>query len=156
MQSNYGGRLKAIVHLLSAPFRLAIFAGASIIVTLMLTIISGTVLLFPLELNPTAEPLRVAGMALIGIMTGLLLTSMPFLGSRPSGLLGGILGFSASACSFCAPIWVYALGLGGALGFLSDWSPAIILLSMALLLFSIWKVFDPVCMVMKNGKNVQN
>ncbi len=53
------------------------------------------------------------------------------------GALGGLMGTLASACPVCQPIWLFWLGFGSASAFLADWSPYILLASLALLSFSV-------------------
>ncbi|MBI5225293.1 hypothetical protein HY989_05475 [Candidatus Micrarchaeota archaeon] len=143
-------------NLLSNRFRLATFIISCAFALALFAIVSGTILLTPLELNPTIEPIRLGLMVLISLATGLVLTSFLVSKANPSNFAGSVLGFFTTACAYCVPLWIYALGLGGAFGFLSDLSPLVAAISLALLSYSLWNIFDPECKVIQHGKSIQN
>ena len=156
MLNKIAGRIDMIKILLSDKFRLAAFILSLAFSLAIFSVVSGTLLLFPLELNPTIEPIRLGLMILISLATGLLITSLLVYKANPANFAGSAIGLFTTACAFCAPLWIYALGLGGAFGFLSDLSIPIAIISLALLSYSLWNVFDPECKVNYHGKSIQN
>ncbi|MEK6954403.1 MAG: hypothetical protein AABX01_05315 [Candidatus Micrarchaeota archaeon] len=117
-------------------------------------LMSGTFLLSLMQFNESAEMPFVALQVLIALLAAIQLSIMLNFGGKKGDLAGGFVALFASACPVCVPLWIYALGLGGSLAFLSDFSLAMGLFAVALLAYSLWRCLDPQCKVIKYEKSV--
>lgn len=61
-----------------------------------------------------------------------------------AGVGGGVIGIFASACAVCQPAWLVWLGLGSVTAFLVDYSIYIVIVSIAVMLYSIHSAFKSV------------
>jgi len=133
-----------IRDLFSSGSSIARFIGLFLVITLLYFVLTGIVLINPIDVNPSLKALNVgltiiiSGLtALIGIITWDRMTLQSSLNDSKKGLIGSAVGLFASACPVCQPIWLLWLGLGPASAFLVEYSTLISLMGIGLLLFAI-------------------
>src|SRR3989344_7263225 len=145
MRSKIQDRLDLLKGMF-ANKRFATIAGGLFILLLgIYFIISGTFVLSLMQFNQTADGAIVAMQIVIAILAALQIAIMLNFGGRKRDMAGGIVASFASACPYCVPLWVYALGLGSSLAFLEDFSLGIGVIAAALLAYSLWRCLDPEC-----------
>lgn len=74
--------------------------------------------------------------------------------NKSTPLVGVLPAFFASSCIVCQPFWLIAIGLGTTTAFLADLSIPLMLLSIILLIFSIYQSSKKICEVKLHGKNI--
>ena len=129
-----------------------LFAALLIIFVPLYALLTNMMVLSPLSANPdirlpeAALILVAATLASLGFTIAAYQSFVQRSLSRfaEAGVWGGALGFLASACAVCQPVWVMWLGLGSLLAFLADYSIYILLASIALMLYSLNTAFHAV------------
>ncbi len=156
---NYSGELgKIFVHI---RYRITLFLLLALLGSIF-AITSNIVVPSTLQLNPSAEPIKIIMMLMIVILMSINLTvlfhnyEMRKGTVKQSTILGTLGAPFTTACPICQPIWLVWLGFGSFTAFLSDISIYIGILSFGLLLLSLHnllKAASSTCEVKKNGKN---
>lgn len=138
--------VKAVRMVLSQPRYLGIGIILSILFLALYTILTDIVIFGTFEMNPLAKPLDMVLILIMALLAALAFTLGIFQWKQArtdhssipkAGLAGGFLGFFATACPICQPIWLVWLGFGSVFVFLTEISLFVELASIALLLIAI-------------------
>ncbi|MDP3741699.1 MAG: hypothetical protein Q8R15_00115 [Candidatus Micrarchaeota archaeon] len=135
-----------ILPVLSKPKYLAIFFACFIVATAVYFIATGTYVISLGQFLEIAEPLRVALLLVISLLTAIAVTLAVYKNDQPlvcsanaPGLLGSVIALFTTSCSICFPLLLSALGIGGGFALaVSQNAVPLQLASIALLLGSIW------------------
>ncbi|MBI4044735.1 MAG: hypothetical protein HY392_03425 [Candidatus Diapherotrites archaeon] len=144
-QEKISQDFRAIKEVLATPAYALGFLALTIILVPLYVILTGMLLLNPIEPNPKIEPINAFLIILIAVLSGLVIVVTLFKlkqniagkQSGKTGAVGSFLGLFATACPVCQPIWLIWLGLGSATAFLADYSTLIALAGTLLLLYSL-------------------
>jgi hypothetical protein len=135
--------LDALREVFSVRRYQAAFLGLLAFLAPVFAVTSDIVVPSALDLNPVAEPER---MAVVGMIVPLMAANLTVLlrnhdigsaAGKPGTVLGGMAALLTSACPVCQPIWLVWLGAGAATGFLAGIGTYVGLMSVALLGFSL-------------------
>ena len=156
----WGKRLRAVF---STRRYILLFAVLLVIIAPLYALLTNIVLLSPLSCNPDIRLPEAALIIFAAILASLGFTVAAYQAFEQhslsrfaeAGVWGGAIGFFASACAVCQPIWVVWLGLGSVTAFLADYSIYIVAASILLMLYSLNSAFRTVvggCRVRKRKK----
>jgi len=152
-------KTKKLLNILLSPKGFSVFALSLLVSTLVLALTSGLILFPYFELNPFADPSIILIIGLISIFFSLnaavvvhSISNSSFFVSK-SGFAGAFAGLLTTTCPVCAPVFFSWLGFGSYFLFLSNFNFYIGILSIMLLIYSLWNILDDnSCKVNINGK----
>ena len=135
-----------ILPVFSKPKYLAIFAACFIAATAIYLVATGTFVLSLGQFLETAEPLRVALLLVISLLTAVAITLAVYKNDQPlvcsanaPGFFGGIIALFTTSCSICFPLLLSAVGIGGGFALaISENAVPLQIASIVLLLGLIW------------------
>ena len=135
-----------ILPVFSKPKYLAVFIACFAIATAIYFIATGTFVLSLFQFLDAAEPLRVALLLVISLLTAVAITLAVFKNDQPlvcsanaPGLFGSVIALFTTSCSICFPLLLSAVGIGGGFALaISENAVPLQFASIALLLGSIW------------------
>ncbi len=115
-------------------------------------LLTNMVILSPLSCNPDIRLPEAALILVAAILASLGFTIAAYQSFEQHslsrfeevGVWGGAIGFFASACAVCQPLWIAWLGLGSVTAFLADYSIYIVAASIALMLYALNSAFHAV------------
>ncbi len=128
------------------PFYLRLFISLLIVLGFAYVVLTDVFVLSLMQFNSIIRPLDVLLIAVIAFLAALSTTLSlyrmrefkAFSKRGSAGVFGSFVGFFATACPVCAPIWLSWLGIAGSFAFLTQASLYIELSSIALLTVSLY------------------
>ena len=157
--------VKALREVLRQARYRTLFIILLVVLALIFAVTSDIIVLSTLELNPIADPTKIALMFMIVILMALNGTVLfhnyearKSLGKKTTAL-GTVAALFTTTCPVCQPIWLVWLGFGSVSAFLADVSIYVALLSLSLLFVSLHyslRSISNVCEVNSNGKKPED
>ena len=135
-----------IFQVFSKPKYLTIFFACFIAATMIYFCATGTYVISLGQFLEIAEPLRVALLLVISLLTAIAVTLTFYKNDQPlvcsanaPGFFGGIIALFTTSCSICFPLLLSAVGIGGGFALaISQNAVPLQVASIILLLGSIW------------------
>ena len=138
---NYSNPIAEVLK--QARYR-TVFVMLLVVLTPIFAVTSDIIVPSTLELNPIADPIKIALMFMIAVLMSLNGTVLfhNYEAKKKAGkkttVLGTIAALFTTTCPICQPIWLVWLGFGSASAFLADISIYVALLSISLLIVSLY------------------
>lgn len=147
-------------EILSNRSMLVCFIVLFLIVTLLYFVLTGILLVNPIEVNSSLSGLNVGLTISISGLTTLIIVitwnrmrTTSRVNSPKSSIVGSAAGLFASSCPVCQPIWLLWLGLGPASAFLIEYNTIIAVFGIGILFFSLHRALaDPIHCTIPNKK----
>ena len=133
-------------EVLSNSFYSKLFIALLILLGFVYAVLTDVFVLSLMQFNPIIRQLDVLLIAIIALLAALTTTLTiyrmrefkAFTKRSSTGFFGSVVGFFATACPVCTPIWLSWLGVAGSFAFLTQASLYIELASIALLAVSLY------------------